>query len=468
MPVALFLAFIAVWCSIQYADGYLLQTDRFKWYSDARLSGHLNLSPWMITIHTDRLNRALTRIGHKLSSLSRIWYSFGTIMTLLVFFTSIPFLILSIISNEADYTAWFVKLLHAGVISESAVPLVLPQSLPLFNFLYIFISVSFAVLFHELGHALCAVAEQAPLINVGILSFLCFPGAFVKMDLNNLSIWPKIRVFSAGVWHNLILSLFCYILLENRDLMLTPLYSTHRGFVVLDISPYSSIGGEFGVARGDVLDKINDCDLKTKSFDSCLQQLQGANQLGFCGMESIDTDDCCPSENATHICFESGQKKGCLRARSIVESSDQYCFTRADCDAGHHCIVPVVNQTTHERLLVIHNGDERVLYLGTPMELIHSMVVINYVPRISLIPISIAPILLKLLDYTFTFSLGMAFFNALPCVILDGNHISGALIELILPQRHQLRILIRLFINVLGTFLICLFILVHLIKAAIN
>ena len=111
---------------------------------------------------------------------------------------------------------------------------------------------------------------------------------------------------------------------------------------------------------------------------------------------------------------------------------------------------------------------KRVLYLGTPMELIHSMVVINYVPRLSLIPIFIAPILLKLLDYTFTFSLGMAFFNALPCVILDGNHISGALIELVLPQRHQLRILIRLIINVLGTFLIGLFILVHLIKAAIN
>ena len=81
------------------------------------------------------------------------------------------------------------------------------------------------------------------------------------------------------------------------------------GLVVLDISPYSSIGGEFGVSRGDVLDKINDCDLTTKSFDSCLQQLQGANQLGFCGIESIDTDDCCPSENATHICFESGQNR---------------------------------------------------------------------------------------------------------------------------------------------------------------
>ena len=39
---------------------------------------------------------------------------------------------------------------------------------------------SVAVLFHELGHALCAVAEKAPLINVGVLSLLCFPGAFGK------------------------------------------------------------------------------------------------------------------------------------------------------------------------------------------------------------------------------------------------------------------------------------------------
>ena len=109
-----------------------------------------------------------------------------------------------------------------------------------------------------------------------------------------------------------------------------------------------------------------------------------------------------------------------------------------------------------------------MLYLGAPLELLHSMVVINYVPRVSwLVPISAAPVMLKLLDYTFTFSLGMAFFNALPCVILDGNHISGALIDLALaaPRHHQLRLLVRLVINVLGTFLIGLFILIHLIHA---
>ena len=109
MPAAVLLAFSAVWFSIQYVDKWLLESDRFKWYTDARLTGHIALTPWMITLHTDKLNRRLTRIGHKLSGISTIWYSFGTLLTLIVFFTSIPFLILSIASNDADYTAWFVK-----------------------------------------------------------------------------------------------------------------------------------------------------------------------------------------------------------------------------------------------------------------------------------------------------------------------------------------------------------------------
>ena len=338
------------------------------------------------------------------------------------------------------------------------------------NFCFIFTAVTVAVIFHELGHALCAVAERAPLINVGILSFLAFPGAFVKMDLSGLAVWAKIRVFSAGVWHNLVLSFWCYILLEHRDHLLRPFYDTNAGFIVLDISPYTSIGGEHGVAVGDVLERINDCDLRHKSFETCLTQLHGANQLGFCHNEhDIIFDGCCPGENATHICFESTNREACLRARHVIEeSNDYFCFDRADCDTGQVCVKPVVNETTNERLLVIQSGLERVLYLGPPLELLHSMVVINYVPRLALIPVSAAPVLLKLLDYTFTFSLGMAFFNALPCVILDGNHISGALIDLLLPARHhQLRILVRLGINVLGTFLIGLFILIHLIQATL-
>ena len=118
--------------------------------------------------------------------------------------------------------------------------LILPSSTPIAQFFFIFVSgkffrqifwsqnlilVSMAVIFHELGHALCAVHEGAPLCSVGILCFLCCPGAFVKMDLSRLSIWAKIRTFSAGVWHNLILSFICYLIIQSRDAIFDPFYS---------------------------------------------------------------------------------------------------------------------------------------------------------------------------------------------------------------------------------------------------
>lgn len=469
MVLWMVVGFCAFWSALQLGDKWLLGGDRLGWYTDARLNGTININHYMLTFHTDRFNRKLTRLGHRLSAFGRVWFWVGSVLTLAVFFLSVPFLITSIVKAESDYSGWLVKLLHAGVISESAVPLILPPSPPLVNFIYIFVSVSVAVVFHELGHALCAVAEGAPLINVGVLCFLCFPGAFVKMDLSSLSVWPRLRTFSGGVWHNLVLSFVCYVTLEYRDLALAPLYSTRAGFVVLDIAPHSPIGGEYGVARGDILTRMNDCDLAKRSFEQCVKQLHHSKQLGFCSASHYQSPNGpCRGENATHISFFVDDKEeACLRARTIVEESERFCFASSDCDHHHKCLAPIVNETANERLVVIHAGTQRVLYLGAPGELLHSVVPINYVPRWWLVPLHLPQVLLRLLDYIFTFSLGMACFNALPGVILDGNHISGALIELAIPpEKGELRLLLRTIVNVTGTFLIGLFVAVHLIKAA--
>ena len=109
MSVWLLLAFGGVWCVAQWADRVALERDLSPTYTELRLSGTVNVTPWMITLHTERFNRRLTKLGHKLSCLSRLWYGFGTLLTLLVFGASIPFLITSIINNDADYTAWFIK-----------------------------------------------------------------------------------------------------------------------------------------------------------------------------------------------------------------------------------------------------------------------------------------------------------------------------------------------------------------------
>ena len=208
------------------------------------------------------------------------------------------------------------------------------------------------------------------MISVGLLSFLCFPGAFgmfcmshfyhfnstllVKMDLQRLTVWGKIRTFCAGVWHNLVLGFICFVILHYRDGFFSPFYSTTSGFMVLDLSPSASISGDYGVSKGDVLLQVNDCDLRITPFNDCLKHLRNDGQLGFCEAR-MDSDfvqlenvtECCPSENATHICFESnfetGLKYGCLRARRIIESS------------SHFCTANKVNNIVRQLLWVINN-----------------------------------------------------------------------------------------------------------------
>ena len=295
------------------------------------------------------------------------------------------------------------------------------------------------------------------------------------MDLQRLSAWGKIRTFCAGVWHNLVLGFICFIILQHRDTFMSLFYSTNSGFMVVDLSPKASISGDHGVAIGDVLLQVNDCDLRVTPFNDCLRHLRTDSQLGFCE-ERKETDfvklesakECCPSENSTHICFESnyetGLRYGCLRARRIIESSNHFCIRNNDCDIGMFCVSPVVNETYHERLLILKHENERILFLGDPLELKHTMVLINYIPRYWFIPKFAPQVLLKFLDYTFSFSMGMAFFNALPCIILDGNHISNSIIELVWPDNQERQLLVRVIVNTIGTFLIFIFILLQTIR----
>ena len=211
-----------------------------------------------------------------------------------------------------------------------------------------------------------------------------------------------------------------------------------------------------------------------------MQALRTESQLGFCEYRDqhdfreleLTDGDCCPEQNMTHICFgshfEEVEKFGCLHARKIIESSDSFCKSNKDCNDGSKCILPIVNDSFHERLLIIRHANERVLFLGDPFELNPpTLVLINLVPRHWIVP-KFAPIyFLKIVDYILVYSLGMAFFNALPCVILDGNHISTSLIELFISNEDK-RILLRVAVNTIGTFLIVLFVSLQTIRFAFS
>ena len=65
MPLVVILAFAFCWVGVQFADNFLLRYDVWAAYSKIRISGQLHLTSFMLTFHTERFNRCLTKFGHK-------------------------------------------------------------------------------------------------------------------------------------------------------------------------------------------------------------------------------------------------------------------------------------------------------------------------------------------------------------------------------------------------------------------
>jgi len=61
----------------------------------------------------------------------------------------------------------------------------------------------------------------------------------------------QLRVFSAGVWHNIVLGGLAWLANLALPLALSPLY--FHALTVVDIFPNSGLGGEAGMKKGDVL-----------------------------------------------------------------------------------------------------------------------------------------------------------------------------------------------------------------------
>lgn len=81
-------------------------------------------------------------------------------------------------------------------------------------------------MFHEAGHGIAAALHDVYIENCGIFVQFIMPGAFVTLhspQLNAIKAFQQLRIFCAGVWHNLILALgamaFLYLLPGLYDKM---------------------------------------------------------------------------------------------------------------------------------------------------------------------------------------------------------------------------------------------------------
>ena len=204
---------------------------------------------------------------------------------------------------------------------------------------------------------------------------------------------------------------------------------------------------------GDVLTHVDECPtVNSEDWRQCLTKVLQEDPLGFCvkteflsEFESVpgSYSTCCDDgKSQSNLCFTADIQKEnqhlqfCLRGRLVIEKSVSRCHA-GQCVGHEICLSPILqdqNASDWSRLFQIQRQNAKpVVFLGEPNQVFESLYVSDYVPRTFLSSV-LVNFIDQLLRYIISFSAGLAILNVVPCVALDGRHITDALCQM-LPAR---------------------------------
>lgn len=337
-------------------------------------------------------------------------------------------------------------------------PVVPGLNLPVSELGYYSAALVVCSVFHELGHALASVKEDVHLVNVGLNVLFVLPIAYVNISLENLnalSSWKVLRIVCAGVWHNLVLTVFAYTIYWSLPFVFSLVFYTNQGVSVSGITKTSPLAGAKGLHIGDTVISINDCNIKNDdAWDVCLQSMH-VTKPSFCVeadlVHGLDEStplrhlgsgmyDCCASDKSDRLCFEYLDDNDgileipphvCLPVRTIIEKSPQFCSAHAkSCLNELHCIRPVMYNNTN-LFKIKRSRKTDVVYIGLASDLLYTVQVSPYVPKGLFQSTAFPDVITKFCKYVIMFSTGLAIVNVIPCILMDGQHITNALVRIL-------------------------------------
>ena len=111
--------------------------------------------------------------------------------------------------------------------SKSFLNVLLPPSNEMSMLNLILLALFICGIIHEFGHGIAASREQVRVNGFGIFVMFIFPGAYVDLCSDHLKIispMSQLRIFCAGVWHNIVLVLVAALLIELHPLFLNAFF----------------------------------------------------------------------------------------------------------------------------------------------------------------------------------------------------------------------------------------------------
>ncbi|XP_053687402.1 membrane-bound transcription factor site-2 protease [Sabethes cyaneus] len=442
----------------------------------------LSVKLFRLQWHTTALNRSIVKWSTAYPKLLDLNFSLGVYVSILLMPVASCLLIATAFhTNAAGKTSAEAGSGKQAVSLELLFPGV---NLPFNEIGYYLAALAINSIVHELGHGLAAVLEDVPIKGFGFHVMFIVPLAYTQLDsdqLNAVKMWNRLKVLCAGIWHNLLLAGFTYLLFVATPVMLSGLYRVNESVMVTDISNNSPLLGSKGLEEGDIITSINSCEVRSESlwYGCLLETLQ--SQPSYCispdfvhlNDESVPIShkndgliECCNAENKAASCFEyivdvneedvALPQHMCLSIRKVIENSFGYCQHKPTCSEGH-CFKPMINNFT-TIMQIRREAKPDVIYIGHPADLTRTVRISQFVPKTSFFRPGLADFLQLLLKYVVVFSIGLAIINVLPCFGVDGQHIvstllsNGAVVSRV-PHKSK-REMIALCINIVGTLLV--------------
>lgn len=437
--------------------------------------------------YTTALNRTILNWSTKWARLLRLSFDGGVYACLLLVPISFVFLVYAVVQafhhGDTDPSGLTTTTNIRPVEVEILVPGI---TLPKDELGYYIITLLVCTVFHELGHAIASYLEDVPLNGFGVRVLFIIPMAYADLSteaLDRIKNWRKLRIFCAGVWHNLLLGALSYLVFMQLPLILSPLFRTSAGIYILDVAKDSPIRGPRGLQAGDVIVQINRVKVTNSDayYDALIEALR--DKPKYCvTSDYVHTHDeskkietvaglieCCDRAATENLCFEHFIVNGilemppfmCLHVRRAIESSGGLCDDQDNCNPGYYCIKPLLdNRTTI--LQISRARGEDVLYLGSPGDVYKTAKWSPFVPKTRLISPRLAENLTLLFKYFTVFSFGLAFVNILPCYGFDGQYIVRIIVHQVLSKvvrKRRNRDAISMAITIFGSFLLCLLVL---------
>ncbi|KAG8056003.1 hypothetical protein GUJ93_ZPchr0001g31562 [Zizania palustris] len=446
----------------------------------APLAEH-SVSCWYCDCKIYSFNDIIFNLGRRYARYTRAWFSVGVYFSV-VALVGISVMLLwdsigAICFSDRYFTTWLQSVM-ASSFSMSVIDIVA-----------IIISTILSISFHEFGHAVAAASEGIQIEYIAIFVAAFFPGALVALNYDqqqNLPLFSMLRIYCAGIWHNIMLCAVCVIMTLLLPVVLNPLYMSGDGLMVTGVPQTSPLSGY--LSAHDVILTVDGLNI-TRADEWMNVEKTNSHNLLEISQSYGDTGSrkgyCVPNSwmDASKNLWQINDKLSCqddliafkkMTGKGIdkKEAEDKYCLISKDvvklkkcgngwwgivddrsnfvCLEDEYCLVPVLgpgfswieisyarpysleclqkegnSSSSHVDNLGFSPCQGTFVYVGDMLSAAHSIKLSSYRPRwaLFLFLADIPYILENGLSCLCHVSAALAVVNCLPVYFLDGEAI---------------------------------------------